>query len=57
MHLRTSLASRLLLGGLVFTILLIVGVSGFLLISRKISKPTPGRSPTRTTGRAWPVKC
>jgi signal transduction histidine kinase len=34
MHLRTSLASRLLLGGLVFTILVIVGVSGFLLISR-----------------------
>src|SRR5580700_10468583 len=32
--LRTSLAGRLLAGGLVFTALLIAGVSGFLLVSR-----------------------
>src|SRR5579864_2516513 len=32
--LRTSLAGRLLAGGIVFTALLIAGVSGFLLLSR-----------------------
>ena len=32
--LRTSLAGRLLAGGIVFTALLIAGVSGFLLVSR-----------------------
>src|SRR5487761_1259127 len=32
--LRTSLAGRLLAGGVVFTALLIAGVSGFLLVSR-----------------------
>ena len=34
MRLRTSLAGRLLVGGLVFTVLVIAGVSGFLLVSR-----------------------
>src|SRR5580700_6404421 len=32
--LRTSLAGRLLAGGIVFTALVIAGVSGFLLVSR-----------------------
>src|ERR1700733_3191724 len=32
--LRTSLAGRLLAGGIIFTALLIAGVSGFLLVSR-----------------------